>query len=82
MNVLATPKQQFEDVVLASKLPADWLNLYIANNYLSDDPSQRHGKRVVHPYDWKDAPFDPEREPRDDGDARARARDRADRRAR
>src|ERR1700712_1032525 len=64
MNVLATPKQQFDEVVLASKLPADWLNLYTANNYFNDDPSQRHGRRVVHPYDWKDAPFDPEREPR------------------
>jgi DNA-binding CsgD family transcriptional regulator len=64
MNVLATPKQPFEEVLLASKLPPDWLDLYTTSGYVHDDPSQRHGKRVVHPYDWKDAPFDAEREPR------------------
>ena len=64
MNVLADPKQQFEEVVLASKLPPDWLDLYIANGYVDHDPSLRHGKRVVHPYDWKDAPFDSAHEPR------------------
>src|ERR1700721_2297256 len=64
MNLLATPKQRFEDVILASKLPSDWINLYKEKAYSEDDPSQRHSKRVVHPYDWKDAPYDSEREPR------------------
>jgi LuxR family quorum sensing-dependent transcriptional regulator len=64
MNVLPFPGQQFEEVLLASKLPPDWLDLYIANGYVDHDPSLRHGKRVVHPYDWKDAPFDSAHEPR------------------
>jgi LuxR family transcriptional regulator, quorum-sensing system regulator BjaR1 len=64
MNLLATPKQKFEEVILASKLPSDWINLYTEKAYGEDDPSQRHSKRVVRPYDWKDAPYDPEREPR------------------
>jgi len=38
--------------------------LYLRENYLAHDPSQRHGKRTVHPYEWKDAPYDPEREPK------------------
>src|ERR1700688_1265904 len=59
-----TPKQKFEEVMLASKLPSDWINLYMKKAYGEEDPSQRHSKRVVRPYDWKDAPYDPEREPR------------------
>jgi LuxR family transcriptional regulator, quorum-sensing system regulator BjaR1 len=63
MQFLQTPKQNFTDVLLASKLPSDWLQLYIANGFADRDPSQRHVKRVVCPYEWKDAPYDPEREP-------------------
>ena len=62
--LLPTPKQKFAEVLLASKLPSDWFNLYTAKAYADDDPSLRHSKRVVQPYDWKDAPCDPEREPR------------------
>src|ERR1700722_7053042 len=47
MNLLAAPKQQFEEVILASKLPSDWINLYKEKAYGEDDPSQRHSKRVV-----------------------------------
>ena len=42
MNLLATPKQKFEEVILASKLPSDWINLYTEKAYCEDDPSQRH----------------------------------------
>jgi LuxR family transcriptional regulator, quorum-sensing system regulator BjaR1 len=63
MNLLPTPKQQFAEVMLASELPSDWLNLYTAKGYVEFDPSQRYGKRVVDPYEWKDAPYDPECEP-------------------
>jgi LuxR family transcriptional regulator, quorum-sensing system regulator BjaR1 len=63
MQFLQTPKQNFTDVLLASKLPSDWLQLYIANGFADRDPSQRHVKRVACPYEWKDAPYDPEREP-------------------
>jgi DNA-binding CsgD family transcriptional regulator len=49
---------------LASKLPSEWLQLYELKNYEQHDPSQRYGKRVVQPYEWKDAPYESEREPR------------------
>lgn len=62
LNVLADPGQEFEEVLLASRLPVAWLDLYIAENYVAHDPSQRHAKRTVHPYEWKDAPYDPEHE--------------------
>src|ERR1700731_2143268 len=73
MNLLATPKQKFEEVILASKLPSDWINLYNEKAYSEDDPSQRHSKRVVRPYDWKDAPYDSKREPRALGEVRREA---------
>lgn len=64
LNVLANPGQEFEEVLLASRLPAEWLELYIRENYVAHDASQRHSRRTVHPFEWKDAPYDPEREPR------------------
>jgi hypothetical protein len=41
MQFLQTPKQNFADVLLASKVPSDWLHLYIANGFADRDPSQR-----------------------------------------
>jgi DNA-binding CsgD family transcriptional regulator len=63
LNLVTTPTQAFSEVLLASKLPSEWLQLYEMKNYARHDPSQRYGKRVVTPYEWKDAPYDPECEP-------------------
>jgi LuxR family quorum sensing-dependent transcriptional regulator len=64
MNLLTSPKQDFFEVLLASRLPLEWLSTYTSKHFADYDPSQRHVKRVVHPYEWKDAPYDPDREPR------------------
>jgi LuxR family quorum sensing-dependent transcriptional regulator len=58
------PQQRFEEVILASRLPAEWIKIYLEERYVHDDPTIRHCKRVVYPFAWKDAPHDPEREPR------------------
>jgi DNA-binding CsgD family transcriptional regulator len=63
-HTLPALKQSFSEVVLANKLPVDWMNHYVAHGCAEHDPSQRHVKRVVHAYEWQDAPFDREREPR------------------
>ena len=62
-NTFPQAKQRFEDVMLASRLPPEWLKLYAGKDYVHVDPSVRLCKRTVHPFEWKDAPFDPEREP-------------------
>lgn len=64
LNGLTNPGQRFDEVVLASRVPSGWMELYVQENYVQHDPSQRHARRTVHPYEWKDAPYDCEREPK------------------
>lgn len=61
---LALPDQKFEDVLWASRIPADWLRLYLEQDYVHDDPTIRMCKHTVHPFAYRDAPYDPESEPR------------------
>ena len=64
-NFLPDPDQTFEDVLLANRLPAEWLKLYQEKQFVQADPSIRHCKRMLRPYRWfKEAPYDPEQEPR------------------
>ena len=63
-NFLPTPTQNLQDILLATKLPAGWLDLYRERNFLHADPSLRHCKHMLRPYRWfKEAPYDPERDP-------------------
>jgi DNA-binding CsgD family transcriptional regulator len=58
------PKQKFEDVVLAIRVPEEFRKLYAEEQYIRIDPTISHFKRTDSPFKWQDAPFDPEREPR------------------
>lgn len=58
------PQQKFEQVTLAIRVPAEWLQLYHAENYAQVDPTMRHCTRTTQPFEWKDAPYDASREPR------------------
>ena len=40
-NFLPQPGESFQDVVLANRWPQDWLSLYVAENYVQDDPAIR-----------------------------------------
>lgn len=74
LNVFANPGQCFDEVVLASRLPPGWMDVYVQERYAEHDPSQRYARRTVNPYEWKDAPYDSEREPKA-GEFFQRARD-------
>ncbi|WP_027520724.1 LuxR family transcriptional regulator [Bradyrhizobium sp. Ec3.3] len=51
--------------VLAERLPAGFLDMYSKAQYVWDDPALRHCKATVRPFRWfREAPYDPEREPR------------------
>ncbi|MEA2867074.1 MAG: LuxR family transcriptional regulator, quorum-sensing system regulator BjaR1 [Bradyrhizobium sp.] len=63
-NTFPLSDQRFEEVMLASQVPAEWLELYVKEQYVHVDPSIRFCRRTVHPFEWKDAPYDPKREPR------------------
>ena len=61
---LPNPDQRFEQVVLAKRWPAEWFKLYTANDYIRVDPVARLCGRTHNPFEWSEAPFDAEREPR------------------
>ena len=64
-NFLPDRDQTFEDVLLANRLPKEWLKLYQEMQFVHNDPSIRHCRRMLRPYRWfKEAPYDPEQEPR------------------
>jgi hypothetical protein len=65
VSFLATATETLEDVLLSNRLPEEWLKLYIEREYVHDDPAFRYAKTVVRPFRWfKEAPYNPEREPR------------------
>jgi LuxR family transcriptional regulator, quorum-sensing system regulator BjaR1 len=65
VSFLASATETLEDVLLSNQLPEQWLKLYIERDYVHHDPAFRYAKTAVLPFRWfKEAPYDPEREPR------------------
>lgn len=65
VSFLATPNETLEDVLLSGQLPAQWHKHYNEKGYVHDDPGFRYARTMVRPFRWfKEAPYDPEREPR------------------
>jgi len=60
---LPRPGERIEDVCMAWKVPPKWRELYSGENFFQRDPVVRHCGRTILPFDWKDAPYDPEAEP-------------------
>lgn len=58
------PQQAFEQSVLLRKLPLGWYEHYIAERYAWVDPVMRLCQRTTGPFEWAEAPYDPDREPR------------------
>ncbi|MGV7213113.1 helix-turn-helix transcriptional regulator [Bradyrhizobium sp. UFLA05-112] len=53
------------EAILAERLPAGFLDMYSEGRYVWNDPALRHCKATVRPFRWfREAPYDPEREPR------------------
>jgi LuxR family quorum sensing-dependent transcriptional regulator len=44
-------------------LPPEWLKLYCEKQYAQVDHSFRECRRSVRAFEWRDAPYDPDREP-------------------
>jgi LuxR family quorum sensing-dependent transcriptional regulator len=61
---LPNPQQRFEQLVLAKRWPAEWFRLYTAKQYIKADPVARLCRNSLNPFEWLEAPYDPEREPR------------------
>jgi LuxR family quorum sensing-dependent transcriptional regulator len=61
---LPDSQTEFRNRIIANGWPAEWLSIYLRDNMAKDDPVERHCLRTVEPFDWSDAPYDPEREPK------------------
>lgn len=61
---LPTPDQRLEQLVLAKRLPPGWFKLYTERQYVLDDPVARFCRRTVDPFEWSEAPYDPQGEKR------------------
>jgi LuxR family quorum sensing-dependent transcriptional regulator len=60
---LPNPDQRFSQMVLAKRWPAEWFKLYTEKNYDRVDPVVRKCRQSVNPFEWSEAPYDPELEP-------------------
>jgi LuxR family quorum sensing-dependent transcriptional regulator len=54
---------RLKEVLFADGWPAEWSSIYLRENLVAHDPVPRHGFRVVEPFEWSEAPYDPEAEP-------------------
>jgi LuxR family transcriptional regulator, quorum-sensing system regulator BjaR1 len=61
---LPSPEQRFEQVVLAKRWPPEWFKIYTTNQYIRIDPVARLCRRSFNPFEWSEAPYDEEKEPR------------------
>jgi LuxR family quorum sensing-dependent transcriptional regulator len=61
---LPNPEQRFDNVILGVRWPAEWFKIYHEGRYVQADPVIRHLRRSVKPFEWSDARYDPETEPR------------------
>ena len=55
---------RFEKMVLLKHWSAEWFDVYTSEQYVLDDPVVRMCHATTMPFEWTEAPFDAEREPR------------------
>jgi LuxR family quorum sensing-dependent transcriptional regulator len=64
LTCLPHPEQSIEQVVLLRKWPPGWFEIYAANDYVRVDPVIRMCRTTVHPFEWNEALYDADLEPR------------------
>ena len=64
MAGLPVPETSLAELTLANGWPAEWFAIYTRENFSTVDPVPRHSSSTVQPFEWSEAPYDKEREPR------------------
>jgi LuxR family quorum sensing-dependent transcriptional regulator len=59
---LPNERERFESKVLLRKWPLGWYELYARADYVRADPVIRLCRNTTRPFEWAEAPYDPERE--------------------
>jgi LuxR family transcriptional regulator, quorum-sensing system regulator BjaR1 len=62
MAGIPTRAQSLAQLTIANGWPAEWFELYNRENLCADDPVPRQCFRTLNPFEWKDAPYDQERD--------------------
>jgi LuxR family quorum sensing-dependent transcriptional regulator len=62
MAGIPTSGQSLKQLTVANGWPAEWFELYNRENLSSVDPVPRHCFNTLNPFEWKDAPYDRERD--------------------
>ncbi len=57
-------KETFDQVVILKKWPVGWFDIYTREDYARVDPVIRLCRNSVQPFEWSEAPYDQEKEPR------------------
>lgn len=57
---LPMPGGRIEEMMLLNGWNPEWSSYYFANNLVNDDPCVAHCFRSTGPFEWKDAPYDPD----------------------
>nr|WP_255726337.1 LuxR family transcriptional regulator [Microvirga sp. ACRRW] len=57
-------RERFDQVVLLKKWPLGWFEIYVKEDFVRVDPVIRLCRNTVQPFEWSEAPFDREKEPR------------------
>lgn len=58
------PPLRLEPYILLNGWPVEWANHYMASEYYRDDPVAAHCRRSINPFEWSEAPFDADFNPR------------------
>ena len=61
---LPHPSERFEKVVVLKHWSADWFDVYTKRQFVKDDPVVRMCRKTTMPFEWHEASFDRDREPR------------------
>src|SRR5215470_974203 len=56
--------ERLEEFVILHTMPSEFYNTYIEQRFIEICPLARQCRRTILPFEWSEAPFDPEREPR------------------
>jgi LuxR family transcriptional regulator, quorum-sensing system regulator BjaR1 len=62
-TTLPRPDQGFDDAILAIREPPELITMNRERQYIKHSPALRHCRRMIHPFAWKSAPYDRDREP-------------------
>jgi LuxR family quorum sensing-dependent transcriptional regulator len=56
--------ERFEQKILLKHWPEEWFRIYTQENYILDDPVGRLCRLTVEPFEWREARYDPDKQPR------------------